>query len=113
MTETENVFRLHTLDTNAQSRFLLSVYMPMPFGMGKNVFLVDYLVHTVKDTVQGTRNDGSLVVEFPNTFQYMLINRDQYEVITMDEAKRQMKEAESEEEGPSQHTALDSPGQYV
>lgn len=99
MSDTETVFRLRSLDTNKPSKYLLSVFFPMPFQMGKNVFLVDRLVHATPplDLITGTRDDGDVVVQFPGSFQYMLVNRDQYEVISMEEAKKFFVKQEEEE----------------
>lgn len=117
MVEPENVFKLANLDTNKPGKYLLSVYQPMPFGVGKNVFMVDE-VRRSKETVEGIRySDVSLwkefwtrtpseevVVRFPVSFQYILINRDQYEVISMEEAKKQIEEMEKED-APHNHDA--------
>lgn len=106
----DNVFRLHSLDTTKPSKYLLSVYMPVPFGVGKNVFLVDG-IETRDGMVTGFRAEGGpVVVQFPDSFQYMLVNRDQYEIITLEEAKKQLKEEEEGEEPPA---AAIIPGQYV
>lgn len=106
MSEPETVFKLKALDTGAPANYLLSVYMPVPFGMGKNVFLVDYLDYD-SDTrmFTGTRKKKrkfslagpEVVVSFPDTFQYMLVGREQYEIISMEEAKKALAEAEDEE----------------
>lgn len=110
MTEPESVFKLANLDTNKPGKFLLSVYQPVPFGMGKNVFLVDKVV-TDSGMLYGLREDGTHVVVFPPSFAYMLINRDQYEVISMEEAKKQIEEMEKEE-NPVKEVEVVSPGRY-
>lgn len=97
MTEPENVFRLRSLDTDKPSNYLLSVYFPVPFGMGKNVFQVDTLGYDSIAKQFIATKDGKTAVCFPESFQYLLIGREQYEVISMDEAKKLMAEAEKEE----------------
>lgn len=114
MVEPESVFKLSNLDTNKQGKYLLSVYQPVPFGMGKNVFLVDKIVNDTPPLrgIAGVRDNNEVVVYFPDSFQFMLINRDQYEVISMEEAKKQIEEMEKEEV-PTKEIEVVSPGRFT
>lgn len=117
MPDNDTVFRLRSLDTNRSGRYLLSVFQPVPFGVGKNVFLVD-AIRTPDQTsakhYEGVMDDGTLVVAFPESFSFMLIHRDQYEVITMEEARKQMAEAEREAREEDKHEVeVVSPGRFT
>lgn len=118
MADNDTVFRLRSLDTNRPGKYLLSVFQPVPFGVGKNVFLVDRL-RVCEEQIspkyyEGVMDDGTLVVVFPDSFSFMLIHRDQYEVITMEEAKKQMAEAEREAKEEDKHEVeVVSPGRFT
>jgi hypothetical protein len=93
------------LDVEEPSKYLLSVYSPGPFNTSRSLFLVDTLAYD-PDSHQysGRRDDGEVVVSFHDSYTYMLVNKDLYEVISMDEAKRMMKQEEGgdfEDAGPA------------
>ncbi len=98
MSENDNdkVFKLRGLDPDREGQYLLTLYYPMPFQTGHRIFLIDRLAMNT-DNYQAHRGED-LIVQFPKNFNFLLVNRSEYESITMAEAKKLMEKSKDEDE---------------
>lgn len=111
-------FRFKDLPIDSGAKYLLNVFMPMPFGMGKNTFLVDDVDTVARtgtvSTVRGTK-DGKLVVEFPDSFHFMLIDINQFDALTPEqiaEEEKKYQESQAKQNGAGDEELL-SPGRFT
>ena len=111
----ERVFKLRNANDSQEGRYLLTVYHPVPFGMGPRTFVVDAfeIQGTPPTTAFGRGVDGDIIVQFPTNFNYMLISRDRYETLTISEAEKLVREAEEEETKEEGDDKLLSPGRFT
>lgn len=62
--------------------YVLIVYDRLsPFQLGFTTYSVDYLDTSNEKTVKGYTHDGGLALEFSNTFNYVLIDRDSVRLV--------------------------------
>lgn len=93
-------YRFKDLPRETKATHLLNVFMTLPFSIGKNTFLVDAITIT-PETVTGSL-EGRVIVQFPATYQYMLISLENYNVLTdeeLEEEERKIKEEEGQLKG--------------
>ena len=97
MPNPEKVFRLKYLDVEQPATYMLTVIQALPFGVGKHSFLVDSLEY--EETCHwfvAKRKDDSVVAVFPDSYTYFLVNLNQYEVVSFEDAQKEMKDADAE-----------------
>lgn len=85
---------------------MLTVYMPVPWGIGKNSFLVDDIdfvklnpeadKYVAVRGVIGPKGAQETVVIFPSELQYTLIERGQFEMLTYGDMKAEHKKEHDE-----------------
>lgn len=115
MVDTDKIFRPRPLVEEDPGKFMLTVYMPQPWGIGKNSFFVDDIdyVKPQPDTpnviaIRGIiGEDRRTVVVFSSNFEYTLIERGQFETVTLAQIKAEHKQAHEDmkcEDEDEQHT---------
>lgn len=89
-------YRFADIPRETEATHLINVFMPLPFSVGKNTFLVDK-VDITSDTVTASLK-GEMIVTFPTSYQYMVINLKQYKILSDEELEAEEQKFKEEAE---------------
>lgn len=109
----QNVLRRRGLDPAQPGAYVLSVYLPMPFGMGRQTHLVDRVEYRSIVgrfvLLEGMDHEGNVVVSFPcEQYQYMLVDRRQYDIISQEQVEAEERDAQKRLNGESREDSSSS-----
>lgn len=105
MADNDHVLVINRPGPETESRYILVVYRPMPFGYAPVLFAVDEF--TALTNQQGNPTHyvgtahGNTVVQFPVTFDYMLIDRNGVKFMESKDLKKELGEEEEAPAGPA------------
>lgn len=105
---TEEILRLKPLVRDEPGKYVLTVFMPFMGGMGMGVSKIQFLVDKLHSDAPTNRRNGflvdergveKLVVSLPMDVAYMMVSREQYEMVSLDQMKEEYLKAHKEAGG--------------